>query len=62
MSIFLQTSDITQKDQLLCGVYEFYCTFIFQSKVVEVNVMVFDILPPAIITFDTLPQAKLYVM
>jgi hypothetical protein len=61
MSIFLQTS-VTEKDQLLRGVYEFYCTSIFQSKVVEVNVMVFDILLPTLISFDTLPQAKLYVI
>lgn len=54
--------DITEKDQLLCGVYDFYCTFIFRSKVVEVIVMVFDMLLPTLISFDTLPQDKLYVI
>jgi hypothetical protein len=62
MSIFLQTSDISQKDRLLCGVYEFHRTFIFQSQVVEVFVMVFDVLLPTVTSVDTLPQAKLYVI
>jgi hypothetical protein len=61
-SIFLQTSDISEKYQLLCGLYEFYCTFIFKSQVVEEFVMVFDVLLPTLTPVDTLPQAKLYVV
>jgi len=34
----------------------------FQSKVADITVIVFDVLLPILISFDRLPQAKLYVI